>query len=91
VGTLSSDTSWNSTSPYVGAGFDFELFGKVGLTFDFGVLWQGDPTVSLSSDGTLSGLQSFLDDLATERAELANEVAVFKAYPVLSLGFNFNF
>jgi len=91
VGTLSSDTSWDSTSPYLGAGFDFELFGKVGLTFDFGVLWQGDPTVSLSSDGTLSGLQSFLDDLESERAELANEVAVFKAYPVLSLGFNFNF
>ena len=91
VGTLSADTTWDSTSPYVGAGFDFELFGKVGLTFDFGVLWQGDPKVSLAATGTLAAAQSFLDDLETERAELANEVDVLKAYPVISLGFNFNF
>ena len=75
----------------MGAGFDFELFGKVGLTFDFGVLWQGDPKVSLTATGTLAAAQSFLDDLETERAELADEVDVLKAYPVISLGFNFNF
>jgi hypothetical protein len=91
VGTLTSTTSWDSTSPYLGAGFDFELLGKVGLTFDFGVLWQGDPKVSLNSDGSLSGVQSFLDDLETERSELEDEVDILKAYPVLALGFNFNF
>ena len=91
VGTLTADTTWDSTSPYVGAGFDFELFGKVGLTFDFGVLWQGDPTVSLSATGTLAAAQSFLDNLEIEQSELADEVDVLKAYPVISLGFNFNF
>jgi hypothetical protein len=91
VGTLTSATSWDSTSPYFGAGFDFELLGKVGMTFDFGVLWQGDPKVSLGATGTLAGAQSFLDDLETERAELTDKVDVLKAYPVVSLGFNFNF
>ncbi len=91
VGTLTSNTTWDSTSPYFGAGFDFELLGKVGMTFDFGVLWQGDPTVSLTATGTLAGAQAFLDDLETERAELADDVDVLKAYPVISLGFNFNF
>ena len=91
VGTLTNNTSWDSTSPYLGAGFDFEGFGKVGLTFDFGVLWQGDPKVSLTTTGTLAAAQTFLDDLAIESAELADEVDVLKAYPVLSIGFNFNF
>lgn len=91
VGTLTSTTSWGSTSPYFGAGFDFELFGKVGMNFDFGVLWQGDPKVSLDATGTLAGAQAFLDSLEVERAELADEVDVLKAYPVVSLGFNFNF
>lgn len=91
VGTLTSDTSWDSTSPYFGAGFDFELFSKIGLTFDFGVLWQGDPKVSMTATGALAGAQAFLDDLEAERAELADEVDVLKAYPVVSLGFNFSF
>jgi len=91
VGTLTNNTTWDSTSPYLGAGFDFEVFGKVGLTLDFGVLWQGDPKVSLSTTGTLSGAQALLDDLAIESAQLADEVNILKAYPVLSLGFNFNF
>lgn len=91
VGTLRSETSWDSTSPYVGAGFDFELFGKVGLTFDFGVLLQGDPTVSLSSDGSAAVTQLFMDALEAERSELEDDLDALKAYPVLSLGFNFNF
>lgn len=91
IGTLSSETSWDSTSPYLGAGFDFELFGRVGLNFDFGVLWQGDPTVTLTSDGTPIDLAAFSAALEAERAELEDEVDILKAYPVLSLGFNFNF
>lgn len=91
VGTLSSETSWDSTSPYLGAGFDFELFGKVGLNFDFGVLWQGDPKVSLSSDGPAAVNQLFMDALENERSELEDDLDALKAYPVMSLGFNFNF
>ena len=91
VGSLASDTSWNSTSPYLGAGFDFELFGKVGLNFDFGVLLQGDPTVTLTADGTLAGDQLFMDALEAERSELEDDFDALKAYPVLSMGFNVNF
>jgi hypothetical protein len=91
VGTVRSNIDWNSSSPYVGAGFDFEIFGKVGLTFDFGVLLQGDPKVELTADGLLSGSQVLIDALEIERAELEDEADSLKAYPVLSLGFNFNF
>ena len=91
VGTLTSATYFEGTAPYLGAGFDFELFNKVGLNIDFGVLWQGEPTVSLEADGLLSNDPVFLDALESERQELAGDVENYKAYPVLSIGFNFNF
>ena len=61
IGTLTSVTSFGSTSPYVGIGFDFSLAGKVGMNLDFGVLWQGEPEVTLVADGLLAqdpGFQS---------------------------------
>jgi hypothetical protein len=91
VGTLSSSAYFEGTAPYLGVGFDFELFGKVGLNIDFGVLWQGDPTVSLEADGLLSNDQIFLDALESERQELESEIEDYKAWPVLSIGFNFKF
>jgi hypothetical protein len=85
-------------APYVGAGFDFNVFGRVGLALDFGVLWQGEPIVTLTSDGTLATDPQFADALEAERQELESEVEDFKAYPVVSIGypvvsigFNFNF
>jgi len=93
VGTLRSVTSFDSVSPYVGAGFDFSVMDRLGLSLDFGVLWQGEPQVSLTSDGLLALIEDpgFLADLESERQELENELEDLKAYPVISIGFNFNF
>ncbi|MDX1403787.1 MAG: hypothetical protein R3192_04580 [Woeseiaceae bacterium] len=96
VGTLSSTTSFDSTAPYLGAGFDFSIANRFGIALDFGVLWQGEPSVTLTSDGTLATDPSALGDqfrsaLEVERQQLEDEVKDFKAYPVVSLGFNFNF
>ncbi|MBT8078239.1 MAG: hypothetical protein KJO31_06660 [Gammaproteobacteria bacterium] len=91
VGTLTSTTSFSSTSPYFGLGFDFELVNRLGLTLDLGVLWQGEPDVTLTADGLLSSDATFLSLLEAERQELANEMDDLKAYPVISLGVNFNF
>lgn len=91
VGTLTAQADWPSSSPYLGAGFDFELFNKVGLNFDFGVLWQGDPRVSMQSTGSLADDPLFLQAIETERSELEDDISALKAYPVLSMGINFNF
>jgi hypothetical protein len=91
AGTLRSRTSFNSTSPYAGIGFDFGLFGKVGLNFDVGVLLQGDPRVSLTADGLLADDPAFMDALEIERSELEDDIDKFKAYPVVSLALNFKF
>jgi len=91
IGTVSSTTSFSSTSPYLGFGFDFSLAGKVGLNLDFGVLWQGEPTVTMTTDGLLASDPTFLSSVEAERLQLEDDLSAAKAWPVLSLGFVFNF
>ena len=95
VGALSSTTSFGSSAPYAGVGFDFELFGKAGLNLDFGVLWQGEPSVSLEATnwGNLSPVEQALLGplLEAERAQLEDEMSDLKAWPVVSLAFVYNF
>ena len=91
VGTLSASAAFDSTSPYFGVGFDFTVFGKVGMNLDFGVLLQGSPQVSIGTDGLLAGDPTFEASLDAERAELEDELSDYKAWPVVSLGFVFNF
>lgn len=91
VGTLKSVTSFANTAPYLGVGFDFEIFGKAGLNLDFGVLWQGSPTVTMQADGLAASEPAFQDALELERLELENTLSDYKAWPVISLGFIYNF
>ena len=91
VGTVSARASFDSTSPYVGVGYDFSLLGKVGMNLDFGVLWQGSPSVEIATDGILSGNPTFESSLEAERLELEDQISDYKAWPVISLGFVVNF
>ena len=91
VGTLTSTTSFQGTAPYLGFGYDFTVMNKVGLNLDFGVLWQGDPVVTMSADGPIADQPLFQDALEAERQELEDDVSDFKAWPVISLGFVYNF
>jgi hypothetical protein len=91
IGTLSSTTSFANTAPYVGFGYDFSLAGKVGLNLDFGVLWQGEPSVTMTTNGLLANDPTLQFALETERLEIEDEFKDYKAWPVLSLGVVFNF
>jgi hypothetical protein len=95
VGTLHSNTSFEEIAPYFGVGYDFELFGKVGLNLDFGVLWQGEPTVTLDATGLDTAppdVQRILElALEAERRALEDEISDYKAWPVVSLSFVYNF
>ncbi len=90
IGTLRSTTSFESTAPYLGIGFDFRAFNKVGINLDIGFLWQDSPIVTLTSDGTGAGV-AFDAALEMERQDLENALEEFKVYPVISLGFAVNF
>ncbi len=95
IGRVESTTSFSSTAPYAGVGFDFEVFGKAGINLDFGVLWQGDPSVSLgvSNFDNLSPVEQALlgPALNAERAQIEDDISDYKAWPVVSLGFVYNF
>jgi len=91
IGTLSSNTSFSNTAPYFGFGFDFTVLNKVGLNLDFGVLWQDEPIVTMTSTGLLANDPIFLAELESERQELEDELSSYKAWPVISLGFVYNF
>jgi hypothetical protein len=91
IGTLTSTTTFSSTAPYFGIGYDFTIKGKIGMSVDFGVLWQGEPIVELASDGALAGDPSFQAALEAERRELEDEMSDFKAWPVLQVGVVYRF
>jgi hypothetical protein len=95
VGVLRSTTAFDSMAPYAGVGFDFEVFGKAGINLDFGVLWQGEPTVTLEATNwaNLSPAEQALlgPALDVERADLEDDISDFKAWPVISLAFVYNF
>lgn len=91
VGQLQSTTSFEDIAPYAGVGYDFEVFGKVGLNLDIGLLWQGEGSVQIQADGLAADQPAFQMALELERLEIENEISDYKAWPVLSLGFVYNF
>ncbi len=91
VGTLRSAATFAGAAPYLGFGFDFTALMKVGLNLDLGVLWQGDPNVTLAADGPIASNPLFQVALERERRDIANELRDYKAWPVASLGIVFNF
>jgi hypothetical protein len=91
IGTLSSTTVFANGAPYFGIGYDFAIGENFGLIADVGVLWQGDPEVTLTADGALSGDPGFQAALEAERQELEEDLSDFKAWPLLQLGFVYRF
>lgn len=91
AGTLRSTTTFDEISPYIGAGFDFNVMDRLGISLDFGVLWQGQPIVTLQADGQMAQDPIFQTDLENERIQLEAAVETMKIYPVISIGFSFIF
>jgi hypothetical protein len=91
VGQLQGGIQFDSVAPYAGVGFDFRLFDTLGLNLDLGVLFQGTPQASLQATGPIANDPIFQAELALEQQELQDSVDEYELYPVVSLGFSFNF
>lgn len=91
IGTMKSETTFDSVAPYLGIGFDFTIGNKVGLNLDLGVLWQGEPNVTLEASGSLSDDPEFQSALEAERRELEEDMSDFKAWPLVQLGLVYRF
>lgn len=88
VGTLNGKLTFNSTAPYLGLGWGNRPGGRLGLSADIGVLYQGSPKLTMSATGAAAGLAA---DIEQERRSAEEDLSDLKWYPVLSLGMYFRF
>lgn len=80
VGKLNGDLGFNKIAPYVGLGLEFTLLnGMMALGTEGGVLFQGDPSVTLTSS---TGLVSQAD-LNEEAKQIEDDLSILAYYPVI--------
>jgi hypothetical protein len=95
LGTLRAEVDTDSVAPYLGIGWGNAVSNKGGaLSFsaDIGVIFQGDPTVTLTTEGTDAAIQSQVTtQLAIEKEQLEDDLNDFKFYPVINLGLGYRF
>jgi len=100
--TLNTNVGFKSTAPYIGLGWGnaVDSSSKFSITTDFGILFQGQPEVKLSTTGNVIDKQTGTKaDVSVLNAELAKEeenlndsdLKKFKLLPVISLGMNYRF
>lgn len=91
VGTLEGAVRFDDTATFVGLGWDWSRDKRVfGMSFDIGLIDQGDAVVTLRGTGQLLGDPQFQQDIDDEAADLEDELDL-DVIPFLTLGFQFRF
>lgn len=81
VGKLDGDIKFNKIAPYAGLGLEFTLLnGMMALGTEAGVLFQGSPSVSLTSS---TGIVTQAD-LDSEAKQIEDDLSILSYYPVVS-------
>jgi hypothetical protein len=88
IGTSELGKRW---APYAGIGFGNPVDDerRVTILLDLGVIFQGTPTLALTTSGAVSNVPGLQDDLNVAADKLRREhldKSYLKYYPVLSLG-----
>lgn len=92
--SLDGQVTFSELAPYAGIGYGNAVGadGRWHFSCDFGVMFQGSPTVSASAKASDPALQPYVDDaLAVEVGKIQNDANAFKYYPVISVGVSFRF
>jgi hypothetical protein len=92
-GSASATVEFRKISPYLGIGWG-RTPKNTGLSFtsDIGILFQGTPRSSLTTNGlTLVGGGSLALDTAQADAQLRESLKNFNMYPVVSFGIGYSF
>ena len=88
IGSVQALLRTKERAPYAGIGWG-KAAGSLGLMFDLGVVFQGEPQLEVTVDGPLlSSDPIFQQNLDAEVAEVQGDLAGFRYYPVLSVGFS---
>ncbi|MEM8985571.1 MAG: hypothetical protein AAGC95_02515 [Pseudomonadota bacterium] len=93
VGSLVGDVDLEDAAPYLGLGFNNAFTGgRLSFSAMAGVMFTGDPDVSLNSEGgILSDSAVLRAELDAEEENLEADVDDFEFYPVLTIGLNIRF
>ena len=91
IGTLEGGVVFDDTARFVGLGWDWSRDKRLfGMSFDIGLIDQGDPRVVLRGTGTLLGDPSFEQDIDAEAAQLQDDIDA-DVVPFFSVGLQFRF
>jgi len=91
---LSGEVTFAELAPYVGIGYGNAVGadGRWHFSCDFGVMFQGSPTVSAKATASDPAIQSYVDEaLAREVEDIQDDANAYKYYPVISVGVSFRF
>ena len=93
IGTPEADVSFKKTVPYLGIGYGRPINGGLSFISDLGVMFQGSPTATLSAACTPTTPDCALlqSSVATEQANVNDNISKFKYYPVFSIGLAYTF
>lgn len=94
IGDLSGSIRFNLFAPYIGLGYGNAVLDADktwGFVFDIGIMWQGTPSIGLSSSGTKAGDPTFQADLEQQKNDIQDKADYFRIYPVLSFGISYQF
>lgn len=94
VGHINGEARPNSFGAYGGVGYGNAVAkgSPVKFIFDLGVLYQGEPKVTLTPvAGSLGFPPGYLENVAKEQQSAQDEVSKYKFYPVLSMGVSYRF
>lgn len=95
LGTLRAEVDTDNFAPYFGIGWGNAVAKKgssLSFSADVGIIFQGEPSVNLTTEGTDPAIQSQVTtQLSVEQAELEDDLDDFKFYPVLNIGTTYRF
>ena len=93
AGTLDVTVEWNKIAPYIGIGWGnpFRSFSPWTISFDFGLMYQGNAKATGFANGPLSADPTFRANLKNELKQLESSLQTLQWFPVLALTITYKF
>jgi len=94
ISSVDGRATFEKTAPYVGIGTGNAADRSSHWHFacDIGVLFQGDPKISLSAVAADPSLQTLLDaDVQEEQKKIQDDAKIFNFYPLVAVGVSYTF
>lgn len=94
VGRLKGSMDFADVAPYFGIGWGNAVGegGRITVGLDLGLMYQGDPDVSLKATGPIRNNAQFRRDLEAEKQDVEDDADPWlKFYPVIGLSVGYRF